>query len=228
MRAAVRFDTAGDADTRTATLIERLKPVNLLERSRAVVLSHGTIGIDVTDVDDADPATAWNRASEMAVDLDKAMADQEADLAVFLPEMMAEQAHRAFDFGRGLALGTLDARATWTMLAKAYAEAPAGARHIMSLGGFLAGLKLSESALADELLEEALGDEALRERLPFMQSRTSLDVNGLDRLRRLATSGNAPAWTFMDLAGGFITGADPTHLMPLLDAIGSCRAAQIS
>lgn len=220
LRAASRFDAASRTDERTAILIDRLAPIKLIERSRAVVLSHGTIGIDVTDLEDASPATAWLRASEMAVDLGKAMAQQETDLAAFLPEMLSQQAHRAFEFGRGLALGSLDAGATWNALSKAYADAPKGSRYVTALGGFLAELKLYEPSLTVELLEAALRDETLRERLPYLQSRTGLDAEGLDRLRRLAETGRVPAWAFVDLAGGVITDAEPIALLPLLDAIG--------
>lgn len=219
LRAARRWGGAETSDERLDALIERLQPANLLQRSRAVVLTHGSLGYDVSDTEDGDVVKAWHRASDTAVDLGKAMAVDGGALAAFLPELLAQHAIRSFEFGKGLALGSEDQAATWQTLADAYAAVPEEKRNVIALGGYLAEFAKADPAAADGMLEAALGEPALRTRLPFLQSRTSLDANGLDRLRRLAESGDAEGWTFGDLASGVIDGVDPEALVALLRAV---------
>ena len=219
LRAAKRWAAADAPDERLDALIERLKPTNLLQRSRAVVLAHGSLGYDVSDAEYGDVAQGWHRASDMAVDLGKAMAVEDEALATFLPELLAQHAIRSFEFGKGLALGSGDRGATWRILAAAYAAVPEDRRNVIALGGFLAELNKTDPATADGMLEAALTEPALCTRLPFLQSRTALDANGLDRLRRLAASGHVEGWTFGDLAGGAIDGVDPEGLVALLRAV---------
>lgn len=222
LRAACRWDGAADADGRQdlEALIDRLKPVGLIERARAVVLSRGSVGFDVTDGDE-DPLKAYHRAHEVALELGRAMAADRDALSAFLAEVSSRQAMRAFEFGRGLGRGTEDVDATWSLLVEAFRSADANLRNPSVMGGFVAEFYKTRPDEARRLLEAALSDHEVRQRLPFLQSRTVLDADGLDRLRRLAVSGEVPASWFGDLACGVVDGAEPQALIRLLDAISA-------
>lgn len=221
LRGSLRWDGGGENfdRLRLEALIQRLKPTRLLERTRAVVLSHRSLGFDVADGEDTDPVKAYHRASNQAVDLGRAMAADDEALATFLTEVSAQQAARAFEFGKGLAQGTSDIEAAWDVLTDAYRAADASVRNATVMGGFVTQLQTTAADTVARLLEAATQDDVLRLRLPYLQSRAGLDIDGLDRLRRLADRGLVQALFFGDLQGGVIEHTDAEGLIQLLDAI---------
>jgi hypothetical protein len=58
-----------------------------------------------------------------------------------------------------------------------------------------------------------LQDEGLRRALPYLQSRSTLDEEGIDRLRRLAESGTVEAGHFANVACGVVGDAEPSQLI---------------
>jgi hypothetical protein len=89
--------------------VERLKPTDLLNRARAVVLNRmsGGGGWDFTDgeTEDEEPVHAWKRAERMAQEIGRALAQDAAVRAEFFIDLLAEpQAQRAFQCGLGLSL----------------------------------------------------------------------------------------------------------------------------
>ncbi|MBU3078856.1 hypothetical protein [Sphingomonas quercus] len=222
LRGTHRWDGNGQSSEergRLEALIRSVEPKRLLERARAVVLSHSALGFDITDGDEADPVQAYHRASDTAIDLGKAMATEHADLPVFLGEVFAGHAARAFEFGCGLAAGSNDPRATWDLLTSAFAAAGPGQREISILGGFVSALHRSDAGATNAILEETMRDEELRHALPFLQSRAALDREGLDRLRRVAAARLVEAEDFSSLACGVVEGTQPDLLVEMLDVV---------
>jgi hypothetical protein len=221
LRASLRWD--GDGENidrpRLEALIDRLKPIRLLDRTRAVVLSQHNLAFDVADGEDTDPVKAYQRASEHAVDLGRTMAADDEVLATFLAEVSAQKTTRAFEFGKGLAQGTSDVETAWDMLSDAYRAADVSGRNAGAMGGFVTQLQTRESETVRSLLEAAIHDDALRLILPYLQSRAGLDGDGLDRLCRLADGGRVPAHFFLDLQSGVIKHTEAARLIQLLQAI---------
>ncbi len=95
MRTALRFDgenMPADVRTRLEQLIERLKPSDLLNQARAVVLNRmqGGGGLDFADGEDdeGDAQKAYEKADRMAQEVGRALAHDAATRAEFLSEAL--------------------------------------------------------------------------------------------------------------------------------------------
>ncbi|WP_342242262.1 hypothetical protein, partial [Inquilinus sp. OTU3971] len=141
-RAARRFDgqkMPSDIRTRLETIIEILKPIDLLDRARLLVVSQNSAGYDIADGDETDdPSAAWHKALQSAVDVGKAMAGDRSLLKSFLPEVIAKNPpQRAFEFGRGLAQDAVNPSEMWSDLVSAFNQSSPHERNPTVLGGFI-------------------------------------------------------------------------------------------
>ncbi len=145
-RAALRFEGKGmphDIRGRLESIIDRLKPVDLVDRARSLTLEWSSVGYDFVDGEEdaasaGDIHCAYRRASEATVEIGKAVAASPSDLDILLPEISsARQARRASEFGRGLAQGALHLGEMWSALKVAYAAATPESRNPVMMGGFL-------------------------------------------------------------------------------------------
>ena len=94
----------------------RLRPKNITERVRALVLSDNRRAFDYAETDDdenepATPTAAYVRANVAAEELGKAVCGDQAVFTALLPELVAGKPARLFPFGKGLALASVDHRA---------------------------------------------------------------------------------------------------------------------
>jgi hypothetical protein len=144
-RATLRFDgkdMPDDVRAKVEQIINRLKPSDLLNQARAVVLNRmpGGGGWDFADGEDdeGDASKAWEKADRMAQEVGRWLASEAAIRAEFLAELVAQpQALRAFECGRGLAEGADDLNAMWRELATAYEGTESERRNVTALSGFL-------------------------------------------------------------------------------------------
>jgi len=214
-REALRFHGKGmpnDIRNRLVTIIERLKPVDLLDRARAFVLSRSLGGYDVADGEDNDAVTA--REVGKAIGADRSL------MIAFLPEVIVQNPPgRAFEFGRGLAQGADDLAVLWADLLAAYRAAPADARNPTVLSGFIAEVHSLDRDLAGPALDAVARDPDLDGLLPYFQARVALDKEGLDRLRTAIPLGLLKASDFACLAFGVIRDAPAAPLISLFEAL---------
>ena len=163
-RATLRFDGKDmpeDVRAKLEQIIDRLKPSDLLNRARAVVLNRmpGGGGWDFADGenDEGDASKAWKKADKMAQEVGRWLASDAAIRAEFLAELLA-QPHpmRAFECGRGLAEGADDLNAIWLELATAYAAAESGTRDARVLGGFICEAHQRDQSFTSAALEAAI------------------------------------------------------------------------
>ncbi len=222
LRAALRFDGSHmpeDVRAELVALIDRLKPVDLLDRARAAVLSSGTDGWDVSDgePDDDDELSSWEKADRMAEDVGRALGTDAEARRAFMPEVIADRAHssRAYLCGRGIADTALDLDDMWSsLLSDAQLEA-GNEQNVTILGGFLARAAERDRAFAERALDEAMTMPALSGVLPYLQARVELDARGIYRLRESIAAGLVHATGFFNLRPA-IESCQPEELAELL------------
>jgi hypothetical protein len=178
-----------------------LRPKDLIDKVRGLVLGSNSGRLDLDDLDDLDgqgyeEATA--RAAAAIDSLGRDVAADEGAFKVLLPELMAGGG-KVIGFGRGFA-AVEQPRETWNAMVAQMAtmEKPS----VELLCGFLTGLQKQEGALTDTLLDEAVVDPTLAEWLPVLQAYVVIDGHGVSRLLLALERGTAPVWLFRILASG--------------------------
>jgi hypothetical protein len=227
-RATLRFDGKGmptEIREQLERIIDRLKPVDLIERARALVLESSNSEYDVVDGEEDDASTgnfhdAYQRASEATVDIGKAIASSPSDLHILLPEISAaRQPPRAYEFGRGLAQGSLDLGEMWSALKAAYAATATERRNPTMMGGFLNEAHVRDPIFAARALDAAIDEPSLAAALPYLQARVGIDEAGITRLRTAIAKAALSSNDFWSIANGSIEGSTPSDLKDLLGDI---------
>lgn len=203
--------------TRLTTLEEFLRPKDLANRVRGLVVGPrgGTLDFENFDDDEEDSeeekeATARRkiresyavRAARAAATIRELGHDVAADEEAFrtlLPELMNGNDKERM-FGEALAEAVENPRAMWDRIVAQFA-AKDDAR-LTLLGGFLQGLQKKDAALADAVLEEALISPALAKHFLDLQTAATIDELALARLHRALELGAAPITGFYGLAYG--------------------------
>lgn len=223
-RATLRYDGKKMDEAARANLEQltrRLKPSDLLNQARAVVLTRmpGGEGWDFADgVDDEGTVTdAYQIADGMAQEVGRALANDEEVRGAFLNELFCEkQAQRAYQCGQGLAEGAQDLDVMWHELMSAYGAAGIETRNATVLGGFICAAYRRDEVVTSNILEDVIQKDFLLPVLPYLQARASLDVDGLARLRRAIAGGKMVAPYFSQIANGSVSDSPPEALAGLL------------
>ncbi len=209
---AVRFllSHLSDTNKEDSTALERLRdfetrlrPKNVIEQVRTVVLSDNRGPFDYADLGEAGalekPVTAREKAYVAAEELGKMVCGDETAIAVLLPDLVMGKPARLYPFGRGLALACADHRILWDQLVHAISNTAEDKRNIDGLRGFLNGLSTVDSQLCEALLDEALTHHTLGAWFPGLQSALAITNAGTDRLKRAVVLGRAQPWAFQFL-----------------------------
>jgi hypothetical protein len=221
-RTSFRFDgdaMPDDVRKRLSSIIQRLKPSDLLHQARAVVLNRASGAWDIEDgePDDEDGLKPWDKASLMAVDVGRQLAHDPETRTAFLTELLVEsQAPRAFECGRGLAEAASNLTEMWRELGNQFNCADPQQRNATVLGGFMFEANQRDAHFADAALEGALGDPTLGRSLPYLQARVAIDAEGIARLRRAIAKNVVEAQDFLHIANGVVIDAPPEPLGALL------------
>lgn len=209
-----------EGSSRLAALEAELRPSNLLERVRAVVLGDRSVGLDLDDIDlDDDTTSGFERRDLIARELAVAVALDEAVFTELVPDLL-RGGNKVWAFGRGLASASEDNRTTWARLVDGLAQVPPEQRDVQVLGGYLAELWDRDRDLAQDLLDDALDQPALVVFVPGLHSAVQLDARGVDRLKQALVSGQVPIGMYRNLAWGRTTdqlaGSDLRDLLLLI------------
>lgn len=191
--------------SRLAALEVELRPSNLAERVRTVVLGDRSSGLALEDVDlEGNAVSEFERLETVARELGAQVVRDEVVLAELVPELLSG-GNRAWAFDRGVAFASPDRRATWTRLMEGLRETSLEQPNVQVLAGYLAELWEQDRDLAHNLLDDALDQPDLVELFPMLQSAVQLDARSVDRLRRAINLGQAPIWMCRNLAYGRTT-----------------------
>lgn len=225
-RAILHFDGKDMREDVRAVLeqmINRLKPADLLNLARAVVLNRmpGSGALDFADGEDNEgrPSDAWKKADDIAQEIGRSLAADAATRAELLPEVLAHpHPMRALQCGQGLAEGADDLNAIWLELAASYASESA-TRDPRLLGGFVCGAHQRDPSFTSAALEAAIDNPAVAPVLPYLQARAGIDATGIARLRRAIAKGVLAAPDFLNIANGSVSNSPPDELAALLEDI---------
>ncbi|MEA2895136.1 MAG: hypothetical protein QOJ84_751, partial [Bradyrhizobium sp.] len=186
----------------------RLRPKNIAEQVRAVVLTRSWGAFDYAEMDDdgeiepEKPMARYEKANAAAEELGKIIYSDEAVFEALLPDLVGGDAGRLVPFGKGLALVSADRRRIWDQLTQALAGTEETKRNAGVLIGFLSGLFTVDQRLCEVLLEEAVAHETLGAWFPILQTSVTISKAGANRLKRSVTLGKARVRTFESLGWG--------------------------
>jgi hypothetical protein len=228
-RAALRYDgmkMSPDSRAELEQLIKFLKPADLLNQARAVVINRmpGGGGWDFADGEEenGDAMKPWVRANEMAKDVGRALAqDPKARVAFVAEVLIAPHPQRTFQCGLGLAEGADDLDAMWSELAVAYRCAPSEVRKAALLDGFLCGANQRDPVFASKSLDAVVNDPELLPMLPYFQASVGIDAVGISRLRDAITRGGLASPSFRYIANGCVENSPVEDLAALVNDIAS-------
>jgi hypothetical protein len=203
-------DMPPEVGQRLDTLERLLRPKDIIERTRVVVLTESWGPLDYADAeeDDGDDGDGQKmmrrieRASEMAQELGGSVGGDAKAFAELLPDLVRGKGGRLGRFGTGLGSAPGDRRARWQALVSALRNVPPGERNLGVIAGYLTGLAGVEPGVANALLDGAVEDAVLGPWLPALQMAVPIDADGLQRLSRALEVGLAPIGMFGNLAGG--------------------------
>jgi hypothetical protein len=224
-RAANRFDGNGMSPEIRAQLeriIDQLKPVDLLDRARALILGGSNHIYDIEDgeVDDEsarDFAAVYRRVSEAAIKIGEAISEVPDALAALLPEVFATlQAPRAYEFGLGLAKGAANLENMWSSLVTVYNAVGPERKNFSALTGFLNEAKQRNISFITSTLDAVVNEPTLAVLLPHFQGSVGIDASGVARLRLAIAKDASPSSAFRSLASGFIEDVSPADIKLLL------------
>jgi hypothetical protein len=187
---------------RISSLEEFLRPKDLVDKVRGVVLVSGGGTIDLDDLDEVENEDFEGAAARMhrtVENLGKDVANDDEAFETLLPGLV-RGGSRVSLFGEGLASSTEKPYEIWQAFVTEFAAAEHPNTGVM--GGFLSGLQKRDSALADKMLDEAVEHPSIGRHFPDLQARIAIDGQGVKRLHRALELGEAPIIQFLALAYG--------------------------
>jgi hypothetical protein len=220
-----QYDTNGSAsesNARLTSLEEVLRPRDVSQQVRSIVLSSPSLHVDFEDFEgDDDPIARINRTLTKARNLGEAVAADEQMVEDLSAELLTGRGN-LFAFGGGLARGAEDATRMWTRMVAQVAAIPEDQLNLDLLCGFLSELYVRDSELTDAILDEACVCPTLGRRYPLLQRAVSVDKRGFERVMRSLALGKAPISTYRFLSyGPGLDALAPADLRVLLSEIAS-------
>lgn len=209
VRETLKFDSKGFAPeilTRLLSLEGRLRPADLVQKVRAIVLSDGAIGFSLDDSEDeaADDPELWMRRNQaLARGLGRAVASDTAAFDELIGELLSGRGH-LLSFGQGLQEGTPDPKETWDHMVEQLAVTGKGHGNAEILVGFLSALHVDHPQLANALLDDAVQNETLAAWYPWLQTAVGIDAKGVDRIRHSVALDRTPIERYEVFAWGGI------------------------
>jgi hypothetical protein len=209
---------------RLTALEAYLRPKNLVNSVRGMVLGQRNGNLDLEDFEDEDDDEASTtermaRAAATIEELGKSVATDDEALSTLLSELISGSG-KLSSFGRGLGLGASSPRAIWDKLAGALKDAEKP--NMQVLQGFLHGLAGIDLTTTNAFLDEAVTHPVLCEWFPDLQASIPIDAVGARRLLAALALGKAPVGNFFVLVYGAVCEPIPgPDFRDLMLAIGA-------
>lgn len=198
-----------DIRERLVALEELLRPTDLVDQVKGVVLgsSPGSVDLDdLEDVVDDDYTGATERMNRTVENLGKDVANDDEAFKALLPGLI-KGGSRVPLFGAGLAGSTEKPYEIWQALVAEFTATEKPATGVM--GGFLTGLQKRDAKLTDKMLDEALQHPSIGPFFPQLQTSVPIDDRGLERLQEALELGRVDISQFFMLAYGRVSDEIP-------------------
>lgn len=211
LREIQNYDFAGFAPevlSRLLSLEKLLRPIDLVQQVRAIVLSRRPH--DLGDFDGSgDIHERIERANTTVLSLGKQVALDEMAFGELLGELVVhtQSNQHMWILGQGLAEGSTDPHAAWNRVRLQLAAMPEDKRNPVVLRGYIQGLQAKNPETVNDLLEGAVEDEVLGPYYPMLETAARIDGRGVSRLMRSLVHGKAHMEMYKSLAYG--RAADP-------------------
>lgn len=189
---------------RLVALEELLRPKDLIDKVRGVVLGSGNSSIELDETNEAEGsernvAAAMTRLAQTVESLGRDVAGDEEAFKVLLPELMVGDG-RISGFGRGLGLAAEDPAGIWRAMTTQFAATQTPGPAL--IGGFLEGVQRRDPSLADTFLDASLDKPELAASFPAFQAYVIIDNKGVTRLHQALDLDKAPIHAYRNLAYG--------------------------
>lgn len=220
-RLILKFDKAKlskDELLQVSDLAQRLKPSNLADEIRALLLGNSLGELDYLKHEEVENSRnkAINDFEEVAKKHGVEVATDGNLFAELLPDLFRGH-DLVYDFGWGLVSGSKNRILTWESLLEAHEKFACEQSNIQVLRGFLANLWNQDNELAQQFLDKALTYPNLNNVLHSLYSAVPLDERGIKRLKNILDKG-APAFDFSNFAyQKGISSLPISHLKDLLN-----------
>jgi hypothetical protein len=211
VRETIHYDANGfspEVATRLSSLEANLRPKDLLQKVRSIVLSDALayVGIDSTVDGSIDVQRSMEQVQAVATELGQAVAADQNVFAALLPELVEGRSDQLWYFGHGLAEAAIERRAAWNQLVVHLGTTPMGKQNIQVFRGFLNALTISEPELVSGLLDDSVENEVLGPWYPALQTSVGVHTIGVDRLIRSLDVRKAGVGIYRSLVMGGVTG----------------------
>jgi hypothetical protein len=207
VRETLRYDGKNfneELRERLHRLEKLLKPIDLLDQARTFALSDEYRAIDLAGDfdDDENGSAAWHRAEETTRKIGAQVAQSADTLTVLLPELVSTSGPRLHRFGEGLSDGCSDKHEMFNILRAAIEKASPEKRSFSVLFGFLSASAVSDPSVYNSILDTLVHDHVLGQWFPILQTSSTIDQRGIERLHEALDLGKAPIDAFQYLAWG--------------------------
>ncbi len=203
----IRYDSKDfDENTRERllSLEKRLKPQDLLEKARTFALSdqHGTFDLEADFNDDEPSPPSYEKVNEATRKIGTEVARDPNVFQKLLPALVSTNNSRLYNFGQGLAEGCADKVELFGTLRNTFEKTPPDQRQINVILGFLSHSARTDPAFYNTTLDELTDDKVMAEWFLKLQTTTTIDQRGVERLHKALDLGRAPTHTYQYLAWG--------------------------
>ena len=206
VRQTLRFDSSyysSEELARLNALEQSLKPNNLVEKVKAIVLNQRLLGLELDGTEfDEDGFTGHSvaRIEHVAHSLGMDVAADEQALSELLPELFSCESGHLMSFGEGLQEGTSESRAGWDRLVAQFRVASDTNRNAGVHCGYLRSLQKNDISLDNYILDDTALDKTMP--FPLLQTSVAIDNLGVKRLFESLEYETSPIEQYQFLAYG--------------------------
>lgn len=193
-----------------------LRPNNLLERVRALVLldSHHLLNLgDDDDFDDGGISSSWKQAEKTIRKMGIQVAQDIETFNALLPALVSNHSRWIFIFGQGLAEGCSDKQELWQSFYAQFQRTPPDRWEFDISLGFLSSCAENDPAFYNSILDHLIDDDLLGEWFLIFQTTSIIDQRGVQRLHEALDNGKAKMHTFRCLTRGRVNDDDLADLL---------------
>lgn len=210
IRQTIYYDSKGlstESSRRLAALEEFMRPIDVVQRVRSIVLSEALtyVGVDSTHDGTKDIEKTNLQVESAARDLGKIVATDQEAFAKLMPELITGKSQQIWSFGAGVAESGADPGTAWAHMTERLATIPAEKQNPQLFRGFLNALYAKDSKLGNSFLDDAVENDSLAPWFPVLQTVVGIDKKGVSRLLRSLDLGKAWIGIYRNLVLGRVT-----------------------